>query len=398
MALQPIFKKAYWALVAGGGLYFACLLILTNTWVQRHALYAHKLHTAYFRDLNKPEQFGFAKNQTSPFSVRTPDGEKLYAWHILPLAVYAKNEQLLVGQAPGYTEDYTATESFKLLVNDPESRLVIYFHGNAGHIGQPRRTDAYRIISSGAPDKIHIIAFDYRGFGYSTGSPTEEGVITDAVAMVDWALTVAGLPPERILLLGQSLGTAVATAAAEHFSKTTPQVDFAGLILVAGFSDLPTLMLTYSIGGYLPLLSPLRPYPVVQKWFAGQMTDKWNTAVRLASYVRRSQKVNLFLIHSRNDRSISWTHSDVLFYVAASATSQEGLTVGQINPMKAKFNLGEGGLVNTWHIPNKAIRQEIVKYGAHNRIVTYAPIALIVLRAFGIQGCQASGTLNEHTS
>jgi hypothetical protein len=35
---------------------------------------------------------------------------------------------------------------------------------------------------------------------------------------------------------------------------------------------------------------------------------------------------------------------------------------------------------------------------AHNRIVTYAPIALNVLRAFGIQGCQAGGTLNEHSS
>jgi abhydrolase domain-containing protein 12 len=181
--------------------------------------------------------------------------------------------------------------------------------------------------------------------------------------MVNWALTVARLPPERILLLGQSLGTAVATAAAEHFSKTTPQVDFAGLMLVAGFSDLPTLMLTYSIGGFFPLLSPLRPYPAVQRWFAGQMADKWNTVVRLANYVRRSRKVNLIIIHSKNDPDISWTHSDVLFHVAANATSQEGLTVGQINPMKTKFNLGEGGLVNTWRVPNKTIRQEIVKYG-----------------------------------
>jgi abhydrolase domain-containing protein 12 len=65
------------------------------------------------------------ENQISPFSINTPDGEKLYAWHILPLAVYAKNEQLLLGQVPGHIEDYTATESFKLLVNDPESRLVI---------------------------------------------------------------------------------------------------------------------------------------------------------------------------------------------------------------------------------------------------------------------------------
>ncbi|KAH0537185.1 hypothetical protein FGG08_006010 [Glutinoglossum americanum] len=239
-------------------------------------------------------------------------------------------------------------------------------------------------ISSGASDKIHVIAVDYRGFGYSTGSPTEGGIVVDAVALVDWALTVAKIPPNRILLLGQSLGTAVATAAAEHFSMTTPQIDFAGLILVAGFSDIPTLLLTYSIVGFFPLLSPLRPYPTVQKWFAGRMVDKWNTADRLANYVRASERVKLFLIHSKNDHEISWTHSDALFYSAANATSQQGMTVKQINSMKAKFDLGEAGLVNTWRTPGKTIRQEIIGYGAHNRIVTYAPVALAVFRAFGI--------------
>ncbi|KAI9865366.1 MAG: hypothetical protein M1813_002255 [Trichoglossum hirsutum] len=361
MALQPIFKKAYWVLVAGGAFYFTSLLVLTNVWVQRHALYLHRIHSGYFQDLNKPEQFGFAKNQISALNISTPDGERLYAWHILPVAVYARNEQSLIKQ--GLAEDYATTESFKLLANDPESRLVVYFHGNAGHVGQGWRTDAYRTISSGAADKIHVISVDYRGFGYSTGSPTEEGVIIDAVATINWALTIAKIPPERILLLGTSLGTAVATAAAEHFSKTTPQVDFAGLVLVAGFPDIPTLMLTYNAGGVFPILSPLRPYPILQKWFAGRIADKWNTADRLANYVRTSRRVKLFLIHSKNDHDISWAYSDVLFFSAANATSRQGMTLNQVNNMKAKFDLGEAGLVNTWHTPNKTIRQEILRYG-----------------------------------
>jgi abhydrolase domain-containing protein 12 len=122
-------------------------------------------------------------------------------------------------------------------------------------------------------------------------------------------------------------------------------------------------MLTYNIGGLFPLLSPLRPYPMVQKWFTDRMVDKWNTADRLANYVKTSRRVNLFLIHSQNDFEISWKHSDALFYSAANATSRQGMTVKQVDNMKAKFELGEGGLVNTWHTPNKTIRQEVIKFG-----------------------------------
>lgn len=67
-------------------------------------------------------------------------------------------------------------------------------------MAQGRRTEEYRVYSSGASDKIFIIAFDYRGFGKSTGTPSEAGVLNDAEAVVEWALHVANIPPERIVL------------------------------------------------------------------------------------------------------------------------------------------------------------------------------------------------------
>lgn len=62
----------------------------------------------------------------TPFPLRTIDNETLYAWHILPLPAYLRNEEKLLMEPGGYRDDFTKTESFNILKNDPEARLVIY--------------------------------------------------------------------------------------------------------------------------------------------------------------------------------------------------------------------------------------------------------------------------------
>ena len=66
-----------------------------------------------------------AANQVTPFNLKTPDGETIYAWHILPLPLYLQNEATLAKQIPGLAQDFSATESFRLLKEDPEARLVL---------------------------------------------------------------------------------------------------------------------------------------------------------------------------------------------------------------------------------------------------------------------------------
>lgn len=249
-----------------------------------------------------------------------------------------------------------------------------------------------------------MLTADYRGFGYSTGSPYEKGLITDGIAIVRWAIETARIPPERIVLLGQSLGTAVATAVAEHF-VANEGIEFKGIILVAAFSDIPTLMSTYAIGGIIPILSPLRPYPFLQKFFAKHVQETWFSAERLANLVRKSRNVNLRLIHSKNDFDIPWSHSVTLFHAAANATSEEGLTSKQIDAMKVHNDLGDSGHVNSWMTVDenggrKFVRQEIVHHGGrylivrmgsgsstkhgkgHNRVPTYPIVAKAVLNTF----------------
>lgn len=364
MAIAPIFKKAYRSLAAAGLAWLAFVSLLLNAKVQRFAIYAHVFHTGYWQSPNNPEQFGFLKNQVQPFKVPTPDGETLYGWHILPLALYTKHEKALLGEY-GHANFHR-----EFLKQDSDARLIISFHGNAGNVAQGWRTDTYRAITAGASETTHVIAVDYRGFGLSTGSPTEKGLITDGVTVAKWAMQTLGVPPERIVLLGQSLGTAVATAVAEHM-VVEHGVEFKGIVLVAGFSDIPTLMLTYAVGGILPILSPMKSYPTMQKFFMGKIQETWRTANRLGNLVRNSKALNLFLIHAKDDFDIPWQHCDTLFYAAANATSAEGMTVKQIDSAKKHLDLGDAGYANAWTAGVGAdgtarITQEIVKRGGES--------------------------------
>ncbi|CZT12999.1 uncharacterized protein RAG0_16621 [Rhynchosporium agropyri] len=378
--LAPIFKKAYLLLISGIALYTLALIAVTNPWLQRHVIYVHKLHTAWWIDINKPEQFGFAKNQITPFNFSTPDGETIYAWHVMPLSLYAKHEAEILQQPSGCAEDITKTLAFQLLKNDPDA-----LHGNAGTVAQGWRTDSYRSLSDGSTSNIHILTIDYRGFGLSTGSPTESGVIIDGIAAVDWALQVAQIPSDRIVIVGQSLGTAVTSAVVEHFASLGR--DFAGVVLVAGFTSIPELLTGYSLLGYIPILAPFGRHPALQRLLASYVVDEWPSYRRIANTVRLSKKLRLFIIHSKDDPEIPWTHSEDLFRTAANATMEDGMDVELFRKIKARstVDMGDGSFVSTWKVDReKIIREEIVGHGQHSRILTYAPVALAALKAFGM--------------
>lgn len=91
------------------------------------------------------------------------------------------------------------------LVRNAESRLLtLFFHGNAGNVTY--REPHFREIRAAGSS---VLMIDYRGYGKSSGWPTESGLYADAVAAYDWARK-QGYPPERIIIHGESLGTAVA--------------------------------------------------------------------------------------------------------------------------------------------------------------------------------------------
>jgi uncharacterized protein len=107
-------------------------------------------------------------------TLTSADGEKLIAWYLPPQGT---------------------------------KRIVIYFQGNAGALDL--RAGRFKWLTT---DGTGLLALSYRGYGGSTGKPTEAGLITDATAAYDFA--IARYPAERIVLWGESLGTGVAVALA----------------------------------------------------------------------------------------------------------------------------------------------------------------------------------------
>jgi pimeloyl-ACP methyl ester carboxylesterase len=214
-----------------------------------------------------------------------------------------------------------------------------------------------------------VLAIDYRGFGLSTGDPTEAGLIIDGSAAVDWAINVAGIPPSRIVLLGQSLGTAVTAGVAEYYAQEG--VDFAGVILVSGFSSLPTMLSHYAIAGYLPVLLPLRVWPWLLEQVTDRIVDKWSSAQRLQDVVRivkkRGGRLRLSLVHAKDDRDIPCREDDRLFAAAVNGTlmTDAGMDYETIATEKKKrtSDRGEGAFVATWKDGNVVVRQELFPYG-----------------------------------
>lgn len=126
-------------------------------------------------------------------TLTTADGERVHAWHIP-------------------RESAVAT--------------VIVFHGNAGNM-------ADRLIHAKSFHQMgySVLLVEYRGYGRSTGRPSERGTYLDAEAAWAYLAETRGEPPGRIILYGESLGGAVAI---ELAARHTP----AALVVECTFTSL----------------------------------------------------------------------------------------------------------------------------------------------------------------
>jgi len=108
----------------------------------------------------------------------------------------------------------------------PASFTVIVFNGNAGN-------RAYRVPLATALRRhgLAVLLFDYRGYGDNAGTPTQQGLEADARAARAYVVGRPDVRPERVVYLGESLGTAVATILA---ARQPP----AALILRSPFTSL----------------------------------------------------------------------------------------------------------------------------------------------------------------
>ena len=161
--------------------------------------------------------------------------------------------------------------------------LVVFFHGNAGNIGH--RLDYLRMFHDLG---LATLMLDYRGYGLSSGTPSEEGTYLDAAAVWHHATQVLGFPAGRIVLFGESLGGGVAARLA---AENRP----AALVLASTFTSVPDM------GADLYPLLPIRLLARI----------RYDTLARLSQIA-----CPVLVIHSRNDDIIPFAHGRRLFEAA----------------------------------------------------------------------------------
>ena len=155
-------------------------------------------------------------------------------------------------------------------------------HGNGGNISH-RLDTAQALLDAGAA----VLLFDYRGYGRSTGRPSEEGTYRDAQAAYRW-LRTKGFEGTNIVALGESLGGGIAT-------ELAIREKLGGLILQSTFTCMT------DIGAELFPWLPVR-------WMC---SIKYDTCKKLPKL-----NIPIAVMHSRDDQLINFRHAERNFACA----------------------------------------------------------------------------------
>jgi uncharacterized protein len=150
----------------------------------------------------------------------------------------------------------------------PGERTIVYFHGNAGTLG-----DRHERVLAYLQRGFGVLLVGYRGYGGNPGEPTEAGLYDDGRAHLDWLMR-QGVRDDELVLYGESLGAAVAVQLATERKA-------AALVLEAPFASV--------------LLSARARYPLFA--FDWVVKDKFDNIDKIDKI-----RMPLFVIHGALDR------------------------------------------------------------------------------------------------
>lgn len=170
----------------------------------------------------------------------------------------------------------------------PVRGTVLLFHGNAGNIAH--RLDYATMFSSMG---YHTLLIDYRGYGESSGAPSEAGTYRDAAAGWSWLTTARGIKPADIVIFGESLGGGIATWLA---ARENPRA----LILASTFTSVPDM--GAEIYPWLPV-----------RWISRIHYNNLDNLARI--------RAPLLIAHSPDDEIIPYAHGRRLYDAARAPKS-----------------------------------------------------------------------------
>ncbi len=225
-------------LVFGGYAFLVLLLFVA----QRNILY----HPSEMR----PKAADFGVPEMQQIDIPAPDGVKLYSWWRPP--------------------------------QRPDKTTIVYFHGNAGHIGD-RAFKARAYLDEG----YGVMMVSYRYNAGSGGRPSEDGLYADGRSAYNFVMA-QDVPSDRIVLYGESLGSGIAT-------KLAAENEVAAVVLEAPYSSVTDVAQSHY--WYTPA-----------RWI---LLDKFESSDRIAEI-----GAPLLIFHGSADRTIPIRFAEKLFAAA----------------------------------------------------------------------------------
>jgi len=249
-------------------------------------LYVFQENYIYFPDLPSREVDASPTDAGLPFEslkIRTEDGEMLDGW----------------------------------FVPAPAGRgTLLYLHGNGGNIGH--RVDIIRTFHSLG---FGVLIFDYRGYGRSTGKPSEEGTYRDALAAWNYLTQERRIPAEHIVLYGESLGGSIAAWLAERHPPRA-------LVIYAAFTSVPDMA---------KVLYPFLPTGLIARY-------RYDTRAALARV-----HSPLLILHSTEDEIIPYSHAQELLTIAPEPKKLVSLRGGHNDAIFVSGDIFEQALKEFLH-------------------------------------------------
>ncbi|KAF2710545.1 BEM46 family protein-like protein [Pleomassaria siparia CBS 279.74] len=248
----PLIASSSVAALLSGALYFK----------QNMLIYPANMPPGARTDVPRPSQFGITDFEE--LFIPTPDGESLSAFYLRANKQHARNI------------------------------TVLMFHGNAGNIGY--RLPIGQILENDLG--CNVLMLQYRGYGLSTGSPSEKGLMIDAQTGLDYIKQRSELRGTRVVIYGQSIGGAVAIGLA---AKNLNDGDISAIILENTFTSMRKL---------IPSILP------VARFIAPLCHQLWANDEALPKIT----KVPILFLSGLKDEIIPPSHMTRLFQLCRSET------------------------------------------------------------------------------
>ena len=164
----------------------------------------------------------------------------------------------------------------------PARAHVLFFHGNAGNVSH-RLAHAASLSAAG----LDLLLVEYRGYGRSTGRPSEDGLHRDAQAGLAAIRAGSGVDPARVVMMGESLGAAVAL-------RLALEVPPLGCVLQSAFTSLRDVARAH--------------YPAVLSALAGEAYPNLERIRRL--------KAPVLILHGDVDEIVPFEQGQALYAAA----------------------------------------------------------------------------------